>query len=140
MPESFPNIKPWRKPGEHYKAKATIVGCIDDGFTDALNEFIKAKGLDRKDLVILPGGAKSLSSPADEAHRQTMLWAITASVALHHPDVVVLTIHENCGAYGNEPDHKKELDAAEAYLRPFLPEGVKIEKWVSGFSGYRRII
>ncbi|MBU6500986.1 MAG: hypothetical protein KGJ89_02570 [Patescibacteria group bacterium] len=140
MSESFPNIRPWRKPGEHYKAKATVVGCFDDGFLPAFFEFIEVKGLDRKDAIILPGGAKSLSSPADEAHRKTMLWAIQTSVALHHSDTIILVLHENCGAYGGtEPDYKKELDAAEEYLRGFFPDTMKYEKWVSGFNGYRRL-
>lgn len=134
------DISPWRSWGEHYNAEATIVGCFDDGFSAALGKFIKARGFNRKDLIMLPGGAKSLSSPADEAHRKTMLWAVQTSVALHNSQLVVLIIHQDCGAYGGvEPDSKKELDAAEAYLKKFLPEDIKYEKWVSGFGGYRRV-
>lgn len=83
-----------------YEAGAVAFFCIDarvQPLSEELVEYLKQEGkYDYVDPVTVAGGAKGLSAPAVFLVEQ-----IRASVRLHHTPTIVLTTHEDCGAYGH---------------------------------------
>ena len=58
---------------EHYTAQAVIVWCYDHRAWEALQDFIKSRGIADFDLVSVAGGIKGLASPAHESDREFLL-------------------------------------------------------------------
>lgn len=117
---------------EHYTADAWCVECIDDRFRKALDLQKEVEGWEHFDRTQWAGGAqeialedpKSLSPVAEEILNQ-----LAKSIKLHHTKSVVLTVHEECGAYGEampkdvEESNKfmqEELRRAAETVRVFL--------------------
>lgn len=134
----------------HYIADACVVWCFDDRFTGLLEKFIAAKGWEHVDLVKVAGGAKGLASPANNAEREYLLDQIAKSIKLHHPPLIVLMVHADCGAYGKKFDkpgdeenfYAGELEKSESAVRNFLLQNgaaAKVEKYFADFSGLVKI-
>jgi hypothetical protein len=95
----------------HYRAGAIVFGCIDDRFYhlfERLVEMLEAEGgysedgaLVYTDRVIFAGGGKSLGEEGT-IKQEELMGQIATSVKLHHTRSVVVTTHEDCGAYSEE--------------------------------------
>lgn len=95
----------------HYQAGAVVFGCLDDRFYhlfERLVEMLEAEGgysgeeaIVYTDRVIFAGGGKSLGEEGTPQQAQLMN-QIGTSVKLHHTRNIVVTTHEDCGAYGEE--------------------------------------
>ncbi len=112
----------------HIGADATLVVCIDPRWWNALGTnplsliqaFINAK---RWTCVPLTeaGGVKLLASedPADAIRKEVLLQRIEQELGLHHPGILALSVHRDCGAYGyakafgNDPDHENDRLVAD---------------------------
>lgn len=135
---------------EHYQADGAVVWCFDDRFSPALDAFLKAKNIARKDLVCIAGGLKTLASPDSEENREFVLGQIKASIALHHTPLVYLMVHSDCGKYGGlaafnnnenaEFEHYlTEARKAEDFLKARLDASVRIQSVFVDFDGVRSI-
>ena len=131
----------FKSPKEHYKADACVVWCFDDRFTGLLGELNKF-GLENVDLVRVAGGAKDLVTRGSRAN--FVLDQIDKSIRLHHTPLVILMIHESCGAYGklsvaNEKDFlSSELQKAKKIVASFLSRKghkIKVKICLADFDG-----
>lgn len=131
-----------------YEANATIVWCLDDRFSEALEAFAKHEGMNHRDVVKCVGGAKALVRPDSEEEKITLLRQINASIKLHRPKKIVLMIHSDCGAYGglrafnDDPEAEREyqeeqLRRAKQILEMNIP--VPVEAVFVGFDGIYEI-
>jgi hypothetical protein len=133
---------------------AVVVWCFDDRLNKVghsmLDELIKNKGWEHKDLVTEPGGAKLLASENadDAAEKQSLLNRIKSGIALHHAKTVILSVHVDCGAYGysksftdGAEDQKlaNDLRHAEEFIRKEVPADTTIESYVVEMDGLYRV-
>jgi hypothetical protein len=133
-------------PRERYLCDAAVLWCFDNRFEVGFRKFLKSIGIVRSDPIKIAGGAKSLSSPANDGDREFVLEQIRTSIRLHQTQRVILMVHSDCGAYGGlaegfhgnaqaEADHhKEELDRAAASLSAAIP-GLQIEGFFVDFEG-----
>ncbi len=77
-----------------------MVACFDHRFDRVLRKFLRRIEIHNPDVVIVAGGAKSLSSPEHESDRDFLLAQVTKSIRLHGTDRIILMLHSDCGAYG----------------------------------------
>lgn len=83
------------------------------------------------DLIVLAGGAKNLSSPLEHEDKTVVLENIAISIKLHSAKNIILTTHEDCGAYGGSKKfssqfaetefHRKELQKAAKFVKKHFP-------------------
>lgn len=135
---------------QHYKADAVIVWCFDDRFSELTNKLTKENGWRQIDLIKIAGGAKELATDGETAEKRFLADQIAKSIALHHPAVIALMVHADCGAYGKSFDDSKseadfyaaELVKAEVNLKTFLGEfdiSLPIKKYLADFEGIVKI-
>lgn len=128
-------------------AEACVVWCYDNRFDrrfDAagsrtvsfLEAYLMRKRFQSCDLISWAGGAKTLAD-GDDAERERFAGQILLSRQLHGARHLVLMVHVDCGAYGDLPpakgnleslldDREADLRNAYAFLRPRLPEDMDI--------------
>src|SRR5437867_1259542 len=87
-------------PRERYHSDGVVVGCFDHRFEILCRKLVKRIGVTRPDPIKIAGGAKALVSPDEEFHRTFVLEQIQKSIRLHATELVILTLHSDCGAYG----------------------------------------
>lgn len=150
MVKKIPEFIPATSPAEHKDVEACVVWCIDPRFRRAYRKLLEALGLreDEADLIMIPGGAKALMSPAAEEERTILLGQIETSVIKHHPTLIVATTHTDCAAYaglagGFKGDasaerefHMRGLRSVLELLRSNFP-GVEVRTAFVGFDGIR---
>jgi hypothetical protein len=89
----------------------------------------------RCDFIGSPGAIKGLT---DDGERKRLLAYIALSQKLHHANVVALTVHRDCDAYGGsaafpnpeaeDEHHKGELERAKTLVAENFP-GVTVETY-----------
>lgn len=146
---------------EHYHARATILWCFDDrlheegleklrkrfellsyeGKNPFLRTLLLFKPFLRKnkfDNIVVAGAVKSLASPNHENEKEFILDQIRASIVLHKSPEIVLTVHDECGAYRDlhlsKEGYLGELQKAEQIVRQEFPKQ-KITKLFVDFDG-----
>ncbi len=138
MPEhpTKPKLFHFDTPSENYVADAVVISCFDARFDLATRKFLKRLGVTMYDQVKIPGGAKSLASPAYEADRDFVLRAIGTSLALHRPPRAVFIAHDDCGGYIGAPveDILSDLSRAAEYLRAAEPS-LPVACYFAAFDG-----
>jgi len=106
----------YHSPGEYIDGPihAAAVFCSDGRFGEHTNEFLKnGLGLERCDLVVLPGGpARLIGMGLSSIEKKTVLAELNFLVTAHKLDRVILIQHESCAFYKHHT--KLEGDA----LRP----------------------
>ncbi|MDO8474351.1 MAG: hypothetical protein Q7S62_02305 [bacterium] len=127
---------------QHVQCPAVVVHCMDFRFRGFLNRHFDERFPEGYDLVSLAGGIKSLIEDGQIDNFE--LRQLQLSDRLHHPSVIVLVQHEDCGAYGGskgfqEADQElnfqgQELAKAKILLQEQLPNH-KIETYFIRLSG-----
>jgi hypothetical protein len=136
-------------PSQQYRAGACAVSCFDARFELVVRKFLKRSGAEPVDHIRIAGGPRTLSSPADAAHRDFLLDQIRASIRLHATDRVILLAHSDCGACGGleafQGDtvrerawHEAELSRAAGAVRATFPE-LALETCFADFAGVWRV-
>lgn len=125
-----------------HTCEAVVLHCIDFRFRKILNEFLTSRFPQGYDLISVVGGVKRLISDLPE--NNFILEQLEISDKLHHPPVVILIQHEDCGAYGGSKAfanfdeelnaQKSELAKAEQILKKEFPQ-IIIEKYLARLSG-----
>ena len=120
-----------------------IVRCFDSRLDGIFGSFVKENRWSHKDVISLPGGARTLASddPADAASKQAILEAIDVSVRAHDARWILLTIHFDCKGYGvafpseeaERERHRSDLATAVRRVREKLPAEFFVEgRYVDG--------
>lgn len=94
--------------------RAAAVFCSDGRFATQCEDFLRnGLGIDRSDLVVLPGGPARLAGYEDPAFEENaVLDELAFLIEAHELERVILIQHEDCGFY----QHKLGISAEE--LRP----------------------
>ena len=118
---------------DHYSVDACVVSCIDQRFSDAQKKYQEEQGWRSVDPITVAGAAKGLTGDYDDPVVQHYLWQIAASIKLHQAKLIVLEVHENCGAYGGVIT---EGDVAESVMAEELRKAKKnLEKYLDEQDG-----
>jgi carbonic anhydrase len=133
-----------------YHCDAVVVACFDHRFDRVLRKFLRRIKVHNPDVVIVAGGAKSLSSPEHDSDRDFLLAQVAKSMRLHGTDRVILMLHSDCGAYGGlhktfngdetleVAHHRDELRHGYGVMREAFP-AVKVECYFVDFAGVWRL-
>lgn len=123
-------------PQEAYKADACVISCFDARFDLAVRKFLKRSAVATFDHLKIPGSAKALAAPGQEADRDSVLRMVRVSLALHHPRRALLIGHRDCGAYPGLPPEAVVADLLSAadWLRAAEP-ALAVECYFADFDG-----
>lgn len=125
---------------KHFDVDAALILCIDPRWWNPATanpsamivEFVKAKGWSFVPLTEA-GGIKLLVSgdPKDAVLKQAMFQRIEQEIELHHPKVLGLTVHRDCGGYGYAEgfDHDPGKENARLYGDLWKAKNVLEEKF-----------
>jgi hypothetical protein len=53
-------------PADPYVADAAVLTCFDHRIGTAVRKFLKKQGIERADMIVVAGGAKTLASPRND--------------------------------------------------------------------------
>ena len=132
-------------PWEPYVADAAVLCCFDYRINRAVRKFLKKQAIERADMIVIAGGAKTLASPRNDFEQDFILEQVRMSIRLHQTRRVLVTSHSDCATYGGlahfkgdqaveAAHHRNELlRAAEILARNF--PGISVEPYFVKFDG-----
>jgi len=132
-------------PAEQYVADAAVLCCFDHRISQAVRKFLKKQGIERADMVIVAGGAKTLASPRNDFEQDFILEQVRMSIRLHQTQRVLVMSHSDCATYGGLANfkgdreaeavhHREELLRAGELLTKNFP-GISVEPYFVKFDG-----
>ncbi|HEY4842859.1 MAG TPA: carbonic anhydrase [Terriglobales bacterium] len=132
-------------PPEPYVADAAVLCCFDHRISRAVRKFLKKQAVERADMIVVAGGAKTLASPRNNFEQDFILEQVRMSIRLHHTKRVLVMSHSDCATYGGlahfkgdreaEADHHRgELVRARELLTSNFP-GISVEPYFVKFDG-----
>jgi len=132
-------------PDAPYIADAAVLCCFDHRISTTVRKFLKKQNIERPDMIVVAGGAKTLASPRNDFEQDFILEQIRMSIRLHQAKRVFVMSHSDCATYGGlahfkgdraaeAAHHRAELlRAAELVTRNF--PGVSVEPYFVKFDG-----
>ena len=128
-----------------YVADAAVLSCFDERIRQTVSKFLKRRGILRPDMIVVAGGAKTLSSPRSDCERDFVLEQVRMSILLHNTRRVLLVSHSDCGARGGlaafggdrareSAHHEMELGHARDLVRARFP-GIPVQGFFVNFEG-----
>jgi hypothetical protein len=128
-----------------YIADAAVLICFDHRISTAVRKFLKKQAIERPDMIVVAGGAKTMASPRNDFERDFILEQVRMSILLHQTKRVLIMSHSDCATYGGlahfkgdqsaEADHhRKELLRAAELLRGTFPD-ISVEPYFVKFDG-----
>src|ERR1700692_3139010 len=120
-------------PAAPYVADAAVLCCFDHRVSTAVRKFLKKQGIERADMIVVAGGAKTLASPRNDFERDFILEQVRMSILLHRTERVLLMCHSDCATYGGlaafqgnveleAEHHRGELRRAAQLVKEKFPE------------------
>jgi hypothetical protein len=103
-----------------YLADAAVLCCFDHRISMAVRKFLKKRGIERPDMIIVAGGAKTLASPRNPFEQDFILEQVRMSIRLHQTDRVLVMSHSDCATYGGLAHFKGDRDAEASHHRSEL--------------------
>jgi len=100
-----------------YVADAAVLCCFDHRISLAVRKFLKKQGIERPDMVIVAGGAKTLASPRNPFEQDFILEQVRMSIRLHQTDRVLVMSHSDCATYGGLAHFKGDREAEASHHR-----------------------
>lgn len=85
---------------EPYVADAAVLCCFDHRINQAVRKFLKKQNIERADMIIVAGGAKTLASPRNDFEQDFILEQVRMSIRLHQTKRVLVMSHSDCATYG----------------------------------------
>jgi carbonic anhydrase len=107
-------------PADPYVADAAVLCCFDHRISTAVRKFLKKQGIERADMIVVAGGAKTLASPRNDFERDFILEQVRMSVHLHHTKRVLVMSHTDCATYGGLAHFKGDRQAEADHHRSEL--------------------
>jgi carbonic anhydrase len=132
-------------PQGQYVADAAVLCCFDHRISTAVREFLKKQDIERPDMIIVAGGAKTLASPRNDFEQDFILEQVRMSIRLHQTKRVLVMSHSDCATYGGLANfngdrdaeaehHRGELLRAAELLTATFP-GISVEPYFVKFDG-----
>lgn len=132
-------------PPDAYTADAAVLCCFDYRISTAVRKFLRKQGIERPDMIIVAGGAKTLASPRNDFEQDFILEQVRMSVRLHQTRRVLVMSHSDCATYGGlahfhgdqraeAEHHRGELLRAGQLLAASFPD-LSIEPYFVKFDG-----
>ncbi len=100
-----------------YVADAAVLCCFDHRISLAVRKFLKKLGIERPDMIIVAGGAKTLASPRNDFEQDFILEQVRMSIRLHQTERVLVMSHSDCATYGGLAHFKGDRDAEAKHHR-----------------------
>jgi carbonic anhydrase len=107
-------------PPEPYVADAAVLCCFDQRISRAIRKFLKKQGIERADMIVVAGGAKTLASPRNDFEQDFILEQVRMSIRLHKTERVIVMSHSDCATYGGLAQFKGDKDAEAEHHRSEL--------------------
>lgn len=104
-------------PSGQYVADAAVLCCFDHRISTAVREFLKQQGIERPDMIVVAGGAKTLASPRNEFEQDFILEQVRMSIRLHGTKRVLVMSHSDCATYGGLAHFKGDVKAEAEHHR-----------------------
>src|SRR5260221_10142872 len=108
-------------PPDKYVPDAAVLCCFDHRISTAVRKFLKKQSIERADMIIVAGGAKTLASPRNDFEQDFILEQVRMSVRLHQTKRVLVMSHSDCATYGGlaqfKGDKRAEAEHHRAELR-----------------------
>jgi len=128
-----------------YVADAAVLCCFDERIRIAVGKFLQERGVQRPDMIVVAGGARTLASPRNDFERDFILEQVRMSILLHRSERVFLMSHSDCATYGGlaafggsaereATHHKQELRRAAQLVKERFPE-ICVECFFINFEG-----
>jgi carbonic anhydrase len=132
-------------PSNPYTADAAVLCCFDHRISTAVRRFLKKQGIERADMIVVAGGAKTLASPRNDFEQDFILEQVRMSIRLHQTNRVMVMSHSDCATYGGlahfkgdreaeAAHHRSELLRARELLTSTFP-GISVEPYFIKFDG-----
>ena len=132
-------------PPAPYTADAAVLCCFDHRISTAVRKFLKKQGINRSDMIVVAGGAKTLASPRNDFEQDFILEQVRMSIRLHHTKRVLVMSHSDCATYGGLANFKGDREAEAAHHRAELMRagqllvdnfpGISVEPYFVKFDG-----
>jgi carbonic anhydrase len=107
-------------PPDQYVADAAVLCCFDHRISMAVRKFLRKQGIERADMIIVAGGAKTLASPRNDFEQDFILEQVRMSIRLHQTERVLVMSHSDCATYGGLAHFKGDRDAEADHHRTEL--------------------
>jgi len=132
-------------PADPYVADAAVLCCFDHRISRAVRKFLKKQGIERADMIVVAGGAKTLASPRNDFEQDFILEQVRMSIRLHKTERVLVMSHSDCATYGGlahfkgnkeaeAEHHRGELLRACELLTAHFPD-ISVEPYFVKFDG-----
>jgi carbonic anhydrase len=132
-------------PDGPYIADAAVLCCFDHRISMAVRKFLKKQAVERADMIVVAGGAKTLVSPHNDFERDFILEQVRMSINLHQTKRVMVMSHSDCATYGGlahfkgdrhaeAEHHRSELLRASDLLIANFPN-ISVEPYFIKFDG-----
>jgi carbonic anhydrase len=100
-----------------YRADAAVLCCFDYRIGTAVRKFLKKQAIERADMIVVAGGAKTLASPRNHFEQDFILEQVRMSIRLHQTKRVLVMSHSDCATYGGLAHFKGDRDAEADHHR-----------------------
>jgi carbonic anhydrase len=107
-------------PADPYVADAAVLCCFDHRISTAVRKFLKKQGIERADMIVVAGGAKTLAFPRNDFEQDFILEQVRMSIRLHQTKRVMVMSHSDCATYGGLAHFKGDRDAEADHHRSEL--------------------
>jgi len=132
-------------PDAPYVADAAVLCCFDHRISTVVRKFLKNQHIERYDMIIVAGGAKTLASPRTDFEQAFILDEVRTSIKLHQTKRVLVMSHSDCATYGGlahfkgdrvaeAVHHRGELLRAGELLTANFPD-ISVEPYFVKFDG-----
>ena len=132
-------------PADQYVADAAVLCCFDHRINQVVRKFLKKQGIEKADMIIVAGGAKTLASPRNDFEQDFILEQVRMSIRLHKTERVLVMSHSDCATYGGlahfkgdkaaeAEHHRTELLRAGELLTAHFPD-ISVEPYFVKFDG-----
>lgn len=132
-------------PADPYVADAAVLCCFDHRISTAVRKFLHKQGIERCDMIVVAGGAKTLASPRNDFEQDFILEQVRMSIRLHQTKRVLVMSHSDCATYGGLANfkgdraaeaehHRGELHRAADLLVAQFPD-ISVEPYFVKFDG-----
>jgi len=139
----------FESPAAPYVADAAVLCCFDHRIGTAVRKFLKKQGIERADMIIVAGGAKTLASPRNDFEQDFILEQVRLSIRLHQTKRVLVMSHSDCATYGGLAHFKGDREAealhhggellrAAKLLTANFP-GISVEPYFVDFDGISEV-
>src|SRR5262245_26557224 len=107
-------------PPAPYVADAAVLCCFDYRINNVVRKFLRKQAIERVDMIVVAGGAKTLASPRNDFEQDFILEQVRMSIRLHQTKRVLVTSHSDCATYGGLAHFNGDQAAEAAHHRTEL--------------------